>query len=679
MGERVLRVVQPGAFEPAGAGHLAPGEHPRVRNARPDSEELPHGGPELLEIVDRPAPQVVVVGEPAPGALLGDLHESAETGGLAGVGCWRPPRRGDRALGGVQLGHCRSLPDRAALVLQPCRLVGQVVGVLDRHGEVGELECQSLEATDRASEGMALLGVVDGVLQACPRAPQRERRDRDPAVVEDREEVAEPVSGLAEQVGLGHPTAVEEEAVGVAGVPAELAVPGLDDEARSVGRHDERGDAVLGASGDCDDRGDFRTAVGDERLATVDHPLVTSEAGPGPGGAGVTAAVGLGKPECAERATGDEVGQPAVLLFLVAELVDRVGAQADPCRQRDPHRLVDAADLLDSHAQRGEVAVTPTPPFGEDEPEQPEIAHRSRDFDGEVVVAVPLGGVRCDLRLGEVAHDIAEHLVVVAQFPTAHGCSSGSSWLAFSRLSGTSTAEIVTTGSSRPTGCPWRAWTAVTLPSTDAINVCSIFIASMIATFCPAAITSPSATSTAVATPGMGLRIVPWPAASASGRRWSARGLWSRIGPATTDAVRGDASSIMASTVEPPWKRSATDTVPRLGTSRRRRTQDGPPCRHPTAACHGSAAPLASSRGSTAAPTTAASGTSAVTRASPRRSTSPVSRRPERTSSSARSCRRNPTLVVTPRTAVDDRAASSRRSASSRSAPWAITLASIGS
>ena len=90
-------------------------------------------------------------------------------------------------------------------------------------------------------------------------------------------------------------------------------------------------------------------------------PLITHspscEHGPGARGAGVGAAVGLGQPEPAEGPAGDEIGQPLRLLIVVAELEDRVGAEADAGRQRDAHRLVDAAELLDRHAQRGEVAT----------------------------------------------------------------------------------------------------------------------------------------------------------------------------------------------------------------------------------------------------------------------------------------------------------------------------------
>jgi len=66
-------------------------------------------------------------------------------------------------------------------------------------------------------------------------------------------------------------------------------------------------------------------------------------------------------------------------------------------------------------------------------------------------------------------------------------------------------------------------------------------------------------------------------------------------------------------------------------------------------------------------------------RAGIKRSISPVSKRPARTSGSASNPRRKPTLVVTPRMVVSRSAASRRRSAVGRSGPQAATLASIGS
>ena len=53
--------------------------------------------------------------------------------------------------------------------------------------------------------------------------------------------------------------------------------------------------------------------------------------------------------------------------------------------------------------------------------EQPELAHLLHDIDREVVVPVPLRGVRRDLGLREVADAAAELLVLAAQLETAHG------------------------------------------------------------------------------------------------------------------------------------------------------------------------------------------------------------------------------------------------------------------
>ena len=66
--------------------------------------------------------------------------------------------------------------------------------------------------------------------------------------------------------------------------------------------------------------------------------------------------------------------------------------------------------------------ASPAPPYssGRGEPHQPELAHLLHDVDREVVVAVPLRGVRRDLLLGEVADGTTELLVLGRQLE-AHG------------------------------------------------------------------------------------------------------------------------------------------------------------------------------------------------------------------------------------------------------------------
>ena len=118
-------------------------------------------------------------------------------------------------------------------------------------------------------------------------AADRERGDGDPAVVEGGEELRVAAAALAEQVGLGHPHVVEAQRVGVGGVPAELVVRRLGDEAGRAAGHDDREIsaaavvALPGAGGDGDQRGDVGAGVGDELLGAVDDPLAADELGLG--------------------------------------------------------------------------------------------------------------------------------------------------------------------------------------------------------------------------------------------------------------------------------------------------------------------------------------------------------------------------------------------------------------
>ena len=183
--------------------------------------------------------------------------------------------------------------------------------------------------------------------------------------------------------------------MGVGDVPAELVVGRLDGEAGRARRHDDRRDlAVAGPGGDGDQRGDVGAGVGDERLGAVDRPLAVVEHGAGLGGAGVRAGLGLGQAEAGERAAGDEVGQPLLLLLVGAVGQDRVDAEPDAGLEGDADRLVDAAELLDGDAERGEVAAAAAVLLGHDQAEQAELAHRVHDVDREVVLAVPLRDVR---------------------------------------------------------------------------------------------------------------------------------------------------------------------------------------------------------------------------------------------------------------------------------------------
>src|SRR5436305_9654315 len=79
--EDVLRVAEARTRKPLGSRHLARGEHTLVRLARVDLEELPDRGPELLQLVDRPLPQVGVVLEREPPRLVEPVPVARDRGG----------------------------------------------------------------------------------------------------------------------------------------------------------------------------------------------------------------------------------------------------------------------------------------------------------------------------------------------------------------------------------------------------------------------------------------------------------------------------------------------------------------------------------------------------------------------------------------------------------------------
>ncbi len=275
------------------------------------------------------------------------------------------------------------------------------------------------------AEGHPRLGVVGGQLEAGLRAADREGRDGDPAVVQGLEELLEAPALLAEQVLERDAAVVEAETVRVGDVPAELVVSGLHGEPRRARRDHDRGDlcgaVLVGARprGHGHDGRDVGARVGDERLGTVDDPLVAVQGGPRLGCGRVRAGLGLREAEAGKGLSGHEVGQEAQLLLVVAVGEDRVDAEPDARGQGDPDGLVDPAELLDGHAEAGEVALSVVGAAAvllrHDETEEAELAHLGDQVGREVALRVPLRDVGCDLLLGEVPDDLAEVLVLLAQ------------------------------------------------------------------------------------------------------------------------------------------------------------------------------------------------------------------------------------------------------------------------
>ncbi len=261
------------------------------------------------------------------------------------------------------------------------------------------------------------------MLEARLHDADRERGDRDPSIVEDREELCEPSPPLTEEVGLGHAASAERQPVRVGRVPAHLPVRRHHGEAGRARGHDDRRDLTRAGPGrHRDDRCDRRARVGDELLLAVDDPLVgrVVERRRRACAAGVAAGVGLGEAEPADAAPRAEIGQPLLSLVLGAELEDRVRPEADAGLDRDRHRLVHAAELFEGDAERREVGTTAAVLGRKDQAEEAEVTHREHGVDRKLVRAIPGLDVRRDLGLGEVADDLPERLLLVAQLEV-HG------------------------------------------------------------------------------------------------------------------------------------------------------------------------------------------------------------------------------------------------------------------
>ena len=206
--------------------------------------------------------------------------------------------------------------------------------------------------------------------------------------------------------------------MGVGRVPAHLAIRRLHLQPGRAGRDDHGRDLTRpGERGDGDHGRDRRAGVGDEGFLAVDDPLSSGGVGGRSGtcSPGIAAGVGLRQPERPERTAGTEVGQPPLLLLRAPELEDRIGPEADARFQGDGDRLVDSRQFLDGDTHRGEIAPTPSNRFGKRDPEQPELTHLANGVDGELVSAIPLRGVRLDLRVGELTNQRAQRVVLVGE------------------------------------------------------------------------------------------------------------------------------------------------------------------------------------------------------------------------------------------------------------------------
>src|SRR4029077_13370682 len=80
--EQVLGVVEPSALQPARAGHAARVEHALIGARGAHAGVLPDRRPEVLQTLDRPAPQRLVVGVRGAAAPPGPGRKARHLGAV---------------------------------------------------------------------------------------------------------------------------------------------------------------------------------------------------------------------------------------------------------------------------------------------------------------------------------------------------------------------------------------------------------------------------------------------------------------------------------------------------------------------------------------------------------------------------------------------------------------------
>jgi len=147
--------------------------------------------------------------------------------------CWidrdyqgRPSVRSASAIRSSESRQCRRLAGLAGLERRP---VGQRPGGLQLLDHVRELPADTLELPDGLAELLALLRVLEGVLDRTARDGVRQRRTAEPLPVQRPEYAFEPLGSPGEDVLLGHREVPDVE-VGL-GVLGRVGVVLLDPDA----------------------------------------------------------------------------------------------------------------------------------------------------------------------------------------------------------------------------------------------------------------------------------------------------------------------------------------------------------------------------------------------------------------------------------------------------------------
>src|SRR5215218_3290141 len=308
-------------------------------------------------------------------------------------------------------------------------LVHEGLGDVDLGLQLGDLELVVLKRSDWLAEGLALLHVLDRLVEDLRGVGRVADRRADALLNQALHHRDEAATLLADPQGVRHAHVVEEQLrrvrLGLADL-VQLAAPGeaghavLDAEQR-----DPLGpSARVGARGHDDQVG--AVTVGDERLRPVEHPVVAVAHRGGAQCGEVRAAARLGHRDGGDQLAGAEAGQPALLLRVRRQLheVRRAHPDVDAVAGRDGRR--DAGDLLGDHdAVAVVLAATAAPLVRHVQPEQALLAGLQPEIAGQRPVLDELRHPGHHGALQELAGGGAQRLVLRAVERAAHGGPPG--------------------------------------------------------------------------------------------------------------------------------------------------------------------------------------------------------------------------------------------------------------
>ena len=333
---------------------LAPDEHPA---------DLGGAGTDLVELG---------VAQQPPGRELVDVAVAAEE--LDGV-------EGDRGglLGRVQNAARRVLARGLAAIAGRGDRVHVGAARVHRRVHVGDLALHELEFADGLAELPSLVHVGHDAVHARGHDAERTAREHHALVVEAGHQHPHAPAFLAEDVLVGDFAAVEHELAGARAAHAQLVELLGGGESRELAFHDERGDSAragVGVGLRVDHEHVRVGAVGDPHLGAVQHVPVVSLLGAQLHRDHVGPRSRLAHRQRTDMRAGNEPGEVALALRVVAVSPDlvhaqvRVGAVGEPDRGRGPADFLHRDDVREvAHRGTAEGLLDSDPV----QPERPQL------------------------------------------------------------------------------------------------------------------------------------------------------------------------------------------------------------------------------------------------------------------------------------------------------------------